>query len=313
MEDNKKVKDFKEGDHISTNLLIGSLTRGIANNGKPYLSLSLQDSTKAIDAKLWDVKPEIEKELGVGKVFNFDLEVNTYKNNIQAKVLKVFPVDSKSIDINDFVFTSPIPKDELRSNIASALNQINNETISKIVNAMLNYYDNDVYEYPAASSIHHNFIGGLATHVSGMLKVASALADIYPSVNKDYLLAGVILHDLGKIEEFTSPSITEYSTSGKLLGHISIMDARLLEIAKELKLEDTEEVLILRHMILSHHGTHEFGSPVLPETLEAELLNFIDNIDAKVFIIDKALEDVKPGEFTGKIRSMENRVFYKHK
>lgn len=313
MDEVKQVKDFKEGDHINTNLLISSLVRGITNSGAPYLSLSLQDKSKAIDAKMWDVKPEIEKELAVGKVFNFNLEINMYRNNLQAKVIKVFPVDPASIDMNDFVFTSPISKDDLRNNISEGINQINNENISKIVNAMLNYYKGDVYEYPAAAKIHHNFIGGLATHVSGMIKVANALADIYPSVNRDYLIAGVILHDLGKIEEFTSPSITEYSVSGKLLGHISIVDARLLQVGKDLKLEDSEELLILRHMVLSHHGQYEYGSPVLPETLEAELLSYVDNIDSKVEIINKALADVKPGEFSSKVFAMENRCFYKHK
>lgn len=309
----KKVKDFKEGDHINTNLLISSLTRGIATNDKPYLSLTLQDSSKAINAKLWDVKPEIEKELEAGKVFNFDLEINLYRKNLQAKVIKVFPVDPSEVDMKAYVFTSPISKDELRKNISDAVNQINNENISKIVNGMLNHYENDVYEYPAAAKIHHNFVGGLATHTSGMLKIANALADIYPFANRDYLIAGVILHDLGKIEEFTSPTITEYSTMGKLLGHISIIDARLLEVGKELKLEDSEELLVLRHMVLSHHGAYEYGSPVLPETLEAELLTYIDNIDSKVEIIRKALEDVKEGEFSDKIFAMDDRRFYKHK
>ena len=309
----KLVKDFKEGEHISTNLLVSSLVKGVTNSGAPYLSLLLQDSSKAIEAKLWDVKGEIEKQLAVGKVFNFELEVYMYRNNLQAKIIKVFPISQNEVNLIDYVFNSPVSKDELRKNIADGINQINNENISKIVNAMLNYYNKAVYEYPAASKIHHNFIGGLATHVSGMLKVANALADIYPSVNRDYLIAGVILHDLGKIEEFTSPVLTEYSTKGKLLGHISIMDARLLQIGSELNLEDSEELLLLRHMILSHHGQHEFGSPVLPETLEAELLTYIDNIDSKVAVIDKNLADIKEGEFTQRIFSLENRCFYKHK
>lgn len=308
-----EVKDFKEGQHINVNLLISGLTKGVTNSGAPYLSLVLQDASKSIDAKMWDVKSEAEKILAVGKVINFDLEINMYRNALQAKVIKVFPVNQNEINMADFVFNSPIAKSELRDNIAEAVHRIKNENIALIVNAMLNYYEKDVYEYPAASKIHHNFIGGLATHVSGMIKIANALADIYPSADRDYLLAGVILHDLGKIEEFTSPVVTEYSISGKLLGHISIMDARLLMIGKDLKLEDSEELLLLRHMVLSHHGAHEYGSPILPETLEAELLTYIDNIDSKVAIIDKCLADVKPGEFSGKVFAMENRCFYKHK
>lgn len=311
--DEKKVKDFNEGDHLNVNLLISALTKGVTNSGAPYLSLTLQDSTKSIEAKFWDVKSEIEKELQVGKVYNFDLEINLYRNNLQAKVIKVFPIGQNEIDMADFVFNSPISKDVLRDNIADAVNQIKNEKIAKIVNTMLNHYDNAIYEYPAASKIHHNYIGGLATHTCGMLKIGMALCDIYPSINKDYLLAGIILHDLGKIEELSSPVVTEYTTAGKLLGHISIVDARLLEVGKQLKLEDSEELMILRHMVLSHHGKYEFGSPILPETLEAEILTYIDNIDAKINIINKAFEETKEGEFTQKIFAMDNRVFYKHK
>ena len=132
-------------------------------------------------------------------------------------------------------------------------------------------------------------------------------------MDRDYLIAGVIIHDLGKIEELSSPVVTEYTKEGKLLGHISIMDARLLQIGKEIGLEDSEELLLLRHMVLSHHGQYEYGSPVRPETMEAEILNLIDNIDARINTIDKALSEVKEGEFTQKIFALDNRFFYKHK
>ena len=309
----KQVKDFNEGERVDTDLLISSLQRGTTNSGSPYLTLVLQDSSKAIDAKLWDVKPELEKQLEVGKVYEFELEVIKYKNNLQAKVLKVLPLPQADIKMEDYVFRSPVSKDSLRSAFQEGISMIDNENIARIVSDALNYYANDVYEYPAAARIHHNFIGGLATHTAGMLKVALALCNIYPSVNRDYLIAGVLLHDLGKIEELTSPVVTEYTTAGKLLGHISIMDARLLQIGKDLGLEDSEELLLLRHMILSHHGQYEYGSPVRPETLEAELLNLIDNIDARVNTIDKALSETKEGEFTQKIFALDNRVFYKHK
>ena len=309
----RQVKDFQEGERIETNLLVSSLNKGVTNSGAPYLSLTLQDSSKSIEAKLWDVKPEIEKALQVGKVYTFEMEINTYRNNLQAKVLNVYPVDEASIDMADFVSKSPISKDELRDTISNAVNSITNKNIASIVTSILKRYDSDVYEYPAASKIHHNFVGGLATHTAGMIKLANALCDLYPQVNRDYLVAGAIIHDLGKIEELTSPVVTEYSISGKLLGHISILDAKLLEVGKELKLEDSEELLLLRHMVLAHHGELEFGSPVRPEIIEAEMLSFIDNIDAKINILDKALSEVKDGEFTQKIFALDNRCFYKHK
>ena len=309
----KQVKDFTEGEKVQSNLLISSLVKGTTNSGSPYLSLVLQDSSKSIDAKLWDVKPELEKQMEVGKVYGFDLEVINYKGKLQAKVLKVLPLPQADLNMDDFVFRSPVSKDALRENIQEGVNMINNDKLAGIVTGALNYYANAVYEYPAAARIHHNFIGGLATHTSGMIKLAVALANIYPQIDRDYLLAGVIVHDLGKIDEFTSPVVTEYSPQGKLLGHISIMDARLLQIGEELGLQDSEELMVLRHMVLSHHGQFEFGSPVRPETLEAEMLNLIDNIDARVNTIDKALGEIKEGEFTPRIMALENRVFYKHK
>ena len=309
----KKIKEFKEGDHLEVELLVSNLTKGITNSGAPYMSLTLQDSSKSIDAKLWDVKPEVEKVLSIGKVYKFKLEVNNYRNALQAKIISLEPVDQASVDMSEFVISSPISKDELRNEISKALNSIKNENIAKIVTAMLNHYDKDVYEYPAASKIHHAFVGGLATHICGMIKLADAVSSIYPCINRDYLVAGVILHDLGKIEEFTSPLVTEYSTEGKLLGHISILDARLLDEGKSLQLEGSEELMLLRHMVLSHHGELEFGSPVRPETIEAEMLSYIDNMDAKINILDKAFGEIKDGEFTPKIFAMDNRVFYKHK
>lgn len=309
----KLVKDFNEGERTEVDLMISSLIKGTTNSGSPYLSLTIQDYTKAIDAKLWDVKPELADQLEVGKVYKFDLEIIKYKNNLQAKIIKVLPISQEGINMDDYVFRSPISTDVLRQTIQESINQIQNNNIARIVSSMLNYYANDVYEYPAASKIHHNFIGGLATHTSGMLKVGEALCNIYPSISKDYLLAGIILHDLGKIEELTSPVVTEYTTQGKLLGHISIMDARLTQIGQQLHLEDSEELMLLRHMVLAHHGEYEFGSPVRPQTLEAEILTFVDNIDAKVNIIDKALSEIKEGEFSQKLFAMDNRVFYKHK
>lgn len=308
----KQVKDFNEGEHIDTSLLISNLVKGTTNSGAPYLSLTLQDSSKAIEAKLWDVKPELASQLETGKVYNFELEIIKYKSNLQAKVLKVIPTAQANIDIEDYLFKSPVSKDELRKTIQDGINLIKNEKIARIVSGMLNYYSTSVYEYPAASKIHHNFIGGLATHTAGMLKIGEAISEIYPNINKDYLIAGIILHDLGKIEELSSPVVTEYSIKGKLLGHISIMDARLAQIGQELKLDDSQELLLLRHMVLSHHGEMEFGSPVRPETLEAEILSQIDNIDAKINIISKALEEVKPGEFSQKLFAMDNRAFLKY-
>ena len=292
--------------------MIISLTKGTTNSGAPYLSLILQDDSKDIEAKIWDVKPEIAKEMEVGKVFEFEFDVIKYRQNLQLKIAKVLPLIQSEINKSDFIFKSPIKKEELRSALSEAINRIKNPIIAKITVAVLNEYGEAFYEYPAASKIHHSFIGGLATHVKGMLEIAKAITEIYPQVDYDYLCAGIILHDLGKIEELSSPIVTEYTTKGKLLGHISILHAKLTEVIDDLKLSEAKEALILRHMVLAHHGQLEFGSPVRPMTLEAELLYLIDNIDARINTITKALDQIKEGEFTPKLFALENRSFYKH-
>jgi len=313
MENQKKIIDFKEGERLSVNLLLASMTKGTTNSGNPYLTLVLQDSSKSIEAKYWDVKPELEKILKVGKVYTFDMSIIKYSGNLQAKVTSVLPLSENEYNLDEFVAKTKMSETEIKNTISSCINEIENINIAKIVTTMLKKYDNDFYTYPAASKIHHEFMGGLSTHVTGMLKIAKALCDIYPSISRDYLYAGVILHDLGKIEELSSPVVTEYTTKGKLLGHISIVAANLQEVGTQLGLEDSEELLILRHMVLSHHGQLEFGSPVRPMTLEAEMLNFIDNIDARINIIDKALANVNEGEFTQRLFALDNRSFYKHK
>ena len=130
-------------------------------------------------------------------------------------------------------------------------------------------------------------------------------------LNRDLLVSGTFLHDLGKIKEFSAPVVPSYTTPGKLLGHISIFQAELTKIAAELGIEDSEEVLLLRHMILSHHGVHEYGSPVLPMIPEAEVLHLIDNLDARMNTIQKALDITEEGAFTQRIFALENRSFYK--
>ena len=145
-----------------------------------------------------------------------------------------------------------------------------------------------------------------------MLNLAEVVCSLYPMLHRDLLLGGVLLHDIGKLVELSGPVITEYTMEGKLLGHISIMQAKVAQVADRLQLEG-EEVILLRHMVLSHHGHYDYGSPVLPMLPEAEMLYFIDNMDARMNSLQKAIDPIEEGEFTPRIFSLENRSFYKSK
>lgn len=307
-----KIRDFKANTRVETLLLVGQVNAGVTNSGAPYLSISLRDNTGTIDGKLWDVKPDQQVIVSAGKVIEVMADVIMYRNNLQLKIMDVKAVDQDDLDMSQFIQGSPVPMERLRSIIYDAINNIDNFEVKAIVSALYNKYDKEIFSSPAAAKNHHEFYGGLATHIAGMLNMANTVCDLYPYLDRDMLCAGVLLHDIGKIKELGGVSVTEYTLEGKLLGHISISQTMVQETADELGIEG-ETVTLLRHMVLSHHGQYEYGSPVLPATLEAEALHYIDDFDARMTMIKKEIDKTKDGEFTGRIFSLENRMFYKPK
>jgi 3'-5' exoribonuclease len=307
------VLDFKENDRIKTSLLITQITKGITNSGAPYASFVLQDQSGSIEAKLWDAKEELLVGLDAGKVATVDAEVLKYRQSLQLKLFSIQALSVGDFNPSDFVAASPVPEATLREAIKTAIQSIQNTTLKSVSKAIIDMYGDKVYTHPAAMRNHHDFVGGLATHMCSMIQIAEALVQIYPQLNRDLLISGILLHDLGKIDELSGPILTEYTLSGKLIGHISILQSHLDTVATQLRLEESEEVLLLRHMILSHHGQYEYGSPMLPMFMEAEMLNYIDNVDARLNMFDKALKPIQEGEWTPRIFALENRMFYKPK
>lgn len=307
-----KMNELCDGARGRFVVLLSSLTKGVTAKGAPYLSFVFQDKTGSIDAKYWSPTQEQLLALKAGMIVEVDGEVISYNKQLQMKVNSLKVVDRSHVDLNDFIKEGDIPRSVLKKNISQIIDQFENKTLKTLILKVMEKVELDFYNYPAAAKIHHDFVGGLATHVWGMIKLANVICDCYPSLNRELLISGVILHDIGKCVELSGPVITEYTTEGKLLGHISIMQALVYEVAKENNLLG-EEVMLVRHMILSHHGEYEFGSPVLPMIPEAEILHYIDNIDARMNILSKAYEGVEEGEFTARQFALENRAFYKSK
>lgn len=308
-----KIKEFENGLKVELPLLITRVTRGVTQNSEPYLTLTLKDDSGEIDGKLWKVTPEQELVLKQGVVADFSLEINLYRQNLQARIHNVKVGDQSQYDLQSFANTGIYEVDFLKNEISKFILKIQDPIVKELVEASLDEVGESFYQYPAATRNHHDFVGGLATHVYGMLQVADSLCEIYPFYNRDLMIGGVLLHDLGKIEEYTAPLLSEYSAQGKLLGHISIAHSTFVSVAKNLGLENTEQALMLRHMILSHHGQLEFGSPVMPMIKEAELLNLIDNLDARTNMLEKVYNDLPDGEFSTRVFALENRNFYKAK
>lgn len=309
----KMISDFKSKESIRMNLLVKSVVNGVTQKGANYLSLVFQDKSGSIDGKFWDVSDAQAAIVKAGRVYEVHGEVLEYNKNLQLRVNLIKEVDENKIDLNDFVMVTDIPEEILKQKVDQAISSMKNKNYQRLVQEIFHEVGEDFYKYPAAAKIHHSFLGGLATHVTKMVDVADAICQLYPSLDRDLLISGILVHDIGKMVELSGPIMTEYTLEGKLLGHISIMQAKIMDTSKRLGLLKSEEAILLRHMVLAHHGHYEYGSPVLPMVKEAEILYLIDNLDARINTLDSALEQVKPGEFTSKLFALENRQFYKPK
>ncbi len=307
------IQSFVEGEKVNTSLLITQMLKGITNAGAPYVSFTLQDQTGNIEAKLWDVKEEMLSLIEAGKVVQVTGEVLKYRNANQLRLYGLSPLKESDFTPSDYVVSTSLSLEFMQKRINETLDSMIDPIYQTVCKAVISNYTDKLYIYPAAAKNHHDFVGGLATHMIGMLDLAESFCKLYPVLNRDLLLSGVILHDLGKMEELSGPILTEYTLEGRLVGHISIMQSKVTEVATKLSLEKTEQVTMMRHMILSHHGEYEFGSPVLPLIMEAEMLNYIDNVDARMNMLTKALDQVKEGEWTTRVFALENRSFYKPK
>lgn len=305
-----KIKDILDETHIDDNYLITNVSKGVSSNATTYLNVTLQDCTGTIEAKKWDASIEDIELFTVGKILHIVGEANKYRTVMQIKIMKAVEVDQSTIDFQDFVISSPVPEKELEKQLVEYLEMLKSPDVKSLTEKLINKYYKEYLTHPAATRNHHEYCSGLLHHSISVAHLVSVLADNYPSLDKEILIAGALLHDIGKVIEISGPIIPTYTTQGKLIGHISIMQAEIRETAHELGIK-SEVPLLLEHMILSHHGKREFGSPVLPMTKEALVLNFADDLDAKMNMLEKAYENTEEGKFTNRIYALDDRTFYK--
>lgn len=308
----KWIKDFLEGDLIRGPLLVVNANKGITNNGLAYMNVTLQDKTGTIEAKKWDINEADAALINVGNVILVDGDVLNYRDNLQVKIRAVSKVNDDEFDATRFTMASPIPLEELEKRLDGYLNSLKDKDIALLTKTLVGKYYKSYIAYPAAVRNHHEFASGLLHHTIQMADLGEAIVNLYPSIDRDMLIAGILLHDLGKTLELSGPIIPKYTLEGKLIGHISITHAEIQKSIEALKI-NSETATLLSHMVLSHHGKYEYGSPVLPLTREAYLLSVIDDLDAKMMILDKAYDQTPEGEFSARIYAMDDRSFYKPK
>lgn len=306
----KTIAELTDGLHFFGQLLVCACSKGVTSQSKKYLTITFQDATGTIEAKRWDPNEGEEDIFLPGNIVQVDAEVISYKDHLQMKVLSGEKIPADNIDFSRFVPSSPIPQAELEAKLDAYLDSLSNPEVAKITKHVVSKFRDRMVQWPAAVRNHHNYVSGLLHHSISMADLAEQICKLYPQLNRDVLIAGTIIHDLGKTIELSGPVATTFTLEGKLLGHISIMQAELRQAAKEVGLEGSEVAICLEHMVLSHHGKPEFGSPVMPLTREAQALAMIDDFDAKMMILDKAFVGVESGGFTSKIFTMDDRYFY---
>lgn len=311
----KHLLDYNEGEEFDLTLLVKNSQLRQDKKGKHYLLLQLADKSGAVRANYWQAEPEDAKRFETGTIVEVAGLLEDYQGRDQIKIFSIHPVSaSENVDVSQLVAGAPEGEKQMRREIGQFVAEIKEENCHKLVKYLLKKWDARFFSYPAGKSNHHAYEGGLAYHTLTMLKDARGLADNYPAVNRSLLYAGCILHDMGKVLELSGPVQTKYTAEGNLIGHLVLIDEQLVLAAQVLGIDqESEDLLLLRHMVLSHHGKYEYGSPKLPALLEAELLHRIDDLDAAVNAITRELGATKPGDFTLPLSSQDGQRYYRPK
>ena len=311
-----QISTFENEMEILGFYLLKSFEVKTGKTNKQYGDLTLEDKTGQINAKIWNLEgldPEEYKDVTAVKIKG---RIKEFNGTLQLNIEKIRRINDKDgVELDDLVPAAPESGVDMFDDVIKYTGEIKDDDIRNIVLYLYKMYRDKLIYYPAAKANHHSIRSGLLFHIKKMLETAKALCKIYESVNSDLLYAGVMLHDIAKIEEMNSTElgiVTDYSTQGELLGHITIGISLVREAQKELG-ADEEKSMLIQHMILSHHYEAEYGSPKKPCFIEAELLHYIDMIDARVFDMNRAVKDIQAGAFSEPVFSIDRRRIYKPK
>lgn len=259
-------------------------------------------------------------DIKVDKVYVFEYEqviINDRLSNQLISYQLLFDSLEDPLELRDklspYYAFSPVDTKEIKDAVENYLNTIENEVIKHITTNLYNKYKKGFYTYPAAVRFHHAYIGGLAYHTKTMLDMASALLKVYPFIHRDLVYGGIILHDLCKVVELSGFEGGEYTKEGQLIGHLVMIAQEVTKEANSLGYQDKEEVLMLNHILLSHHGLPNFGAAKRPQTAEALLVWYVDTLDSKFTVLGEVLETTEEGTFTQPIPVVDKTKFYKHK
>ena len=313
------ISHLKEGDAVQQFFLVRQAESRTDKTGKPFLSLVLGDKSGTVVARVWsDILKKYPGPFAVGDFVGVKGQVESYKQELQINVKYLeteASIRSRGGDLSAFdpellCQATPYDREALWQELWQLAETQIRPPLAPLVLRVLDRYREEFLVCPAARLYHHPYLGGLLEHTWFVTRHALASLTIYPDLNRDLVLAGAILHDLGKVKELANPQAPEATLPGRLLGHVVLGWDMVRTEAQALNFSDPTLLLQLEHIILSHHGSMEFGSPILPKTREALLVNFLDDLDAKLKMMSQHLEaDTGEGDFTSYHRVLQRDLY----
>ncbi len=303
------VEKIEAESRVSGCYLVKKKKLSTTRNGNPFLSLTLADKTGELPAKVWNKAEALSALFREGEVIEIAGQTATYQGQVQLTVSQLRP-SSETPDPGIFVETSPFDTPEMMRSLRTILNQVKDIHLKALMDGF--WKDQkfmDLFKHaPAAKNFHHSYLGGLLEHTLSVCRLAAQASDHYPSLNKDLLVTGAFLHDMGKTQEFSWDMSINYTDEGRLVGHLVLGVTLVDEKLRSLQDFPKELAVRLRHLILSHHGQYDFGSPKEPKFLEAFALHLLDDLDAKINGLNRFMQrDRQEGAWTD-----FNRMFRKY-
>jgi 3'-5' exoribonuclease len=313
------IDQMQEGAQVQQFFLLRQVESRTDKTGKPYLSLVLGDRSGTIVGRVWNnILARCPGPFAPGDYVGVQGQVDAYKGELQLTVnylntvqaLEALGKDLKDFDPEILHLTTSYNRQELLQDLRQLTEAHIQPPLSQLVLSLLGRYEDLLLVCPAARLYHHPYLGGLLEHTWFVARHTLASLSVYPDLNPSLALAGAILHDLGKVKEIASPTAPELTVAGQLLGHIALGWEMVREEARALDFPDANLLIQLEHIILAHHGALEFGSPMVPKTREALLVNMLDDLDAKLKMMSQHLEsDASDHDFTSYHRVLQRGLY----
>ena len=304
------ISTLKEGQRISEIYLCKTKTVANTKTGKTYYSLTLQDKTGIVNAKIWDLTNAIHDFEALDYIA-IDADVTVFMNALQLNIRRLRLADKSEYDTGDYMPVSPYDREEMYRELVGYVNSIGNDWLRSLAASFFKNADfaEKFKLHSAAKTIHHSFVGGLLQHTLRVTQMCDYYSSRYPLINRDLLITGAMLHDVGKLEELSGFPENDYTDEGQLVGHLVIGYRMLHERIAEMDGFPKALASQLEHMILAHHGELEYGSPKKPATLEAVALHYADDTDAKFQILSEVFDtSVGTGEWLGYNKILDSNV-----